>query len=203
MIPGVLAGALTGGGGWSVFTADGKSPPAIVAGTHFTRVDDSDTYANARLASPLTGKRYFSTAITFAAAGSVLGVGFVDETSDISSALSYVGQVGSGAAWGPADAIYVDDVEGASVSLGASLEWAVDASTRSVWLRDSGSAWIGGGDPAAGTSPTFAVPGTGAMFFAASLIAGSGADAREVVVATDPIDITGTPPAGFTAGYPA
>lgn len=36
------------------------------------------------------------------------------------------------------------------------LEYAIDLPNNKIWIRENGGAWIGGGDPAAGTTPTAA-----------------------------------------------
>src|SRR5690606_23505328 len=48
------------------------------------------------------------------------------------------------------------------------IGFAVDTTTRQVWLRLGTGAWYGGGDPAAGTSPSFVLQGTDAIYVAVS-----------------------------------
>lgn len=54
--------------------------------------------------------------------------------------------------------IYNSTVVG-TPAIGARMRLAVDIDAGRLWLSHWGSSsWIGGGDPAAGTSPTFAIP---------------------------------------------
>lgn len=79
---------------------------------------------------------------------------------------------------------------------------AIDSATGNCWMRDAQvpGTWYGGGDPAAGTSPSFTLSGTGPI-----LIAGS--DDQGAIVASKFVSFTGDPstyvaaaPSGFTAG---
>src|SRR5690606_1649513 len=107
-------------------------------------------------------------------------------------------------AWGRSARIFKDGVEIGSITYGAALESAVDAGARAAWLRNSGGAWIGGGDPASGMSPTFTVSGSGPLYFAATVwVFTSGNATRGVWLHSDAANVTGTPPAGFAKGLPA
>lgn len=39
--------------------------------------------------------------------------------------------------------------------------WAVDTAAGKIWVTTDGTNWIGGGDPASGTTPTFSLDATG------------------------------------------
>ena len=78
--------------------------------------------------------------------------------------------------------------------------FALNTTTGAVWLRDvwstGASAWFGGGDPAAGTSPTFTLStSTG---FETFRLAASFDDAPEAARIVTPADHYGTAPSGFT-----
>jgi len=69
-----------------------------------------------------------------------------------------------------------------------------------VWLRRSGGSWIGGGDPAADTSPTHAVSvatSTNYYCIGASLTRAGANSSRFALIHGDAASTTGTPPAGF------
>lgn len=82
---------------------------------------------------------------------------------------------------------------------------AVDVPNRQVWLRQvtvsSSGIWAGNGDPATGTLPSRVLTGTGPLFAAGST--GTVSEATWVDLVSDPMQMWGTPPAGFTAGIPA
>lgn len=69
---------------------------------------------------------------------------------------------------------------------------AYDAATGNAWIGNE-TAWAGGGDPAAGTSPTFTVTAGTAMHVMGSDF---GESAR---LRTDTADFVGTIPTGFSA----
>lgn len=78
---------------------------------------------------------------------------------------------------------------------------AINATTGDVWIRDVAhpTVWFGGGDPVAGTTPSFTLTGTGPILIAA-------ADDEGIISATKYVLFTGDPtgyaaaPSGFTAG---
>lgn len=79
------------------------------------------------------------------------------------------------------------------VTTGQRVKAAVDIAAGKGWLAKVGSAWIGGGDPAAGTSPTFTfTPGTTMYFAGSAYNAGAGSLTRVGGVYTDAV------PSGFT-----
>lgn len=78
----------------------------------------------------------------------------------------------------------------------AALYGQIAVSGRDVWVKtDKMGGWYGGGDPAAGTSPSFTFPGSADIYGA-----GGVDDAGETVELLHPDDYLGTPPAGFRAG---
>ena len=212
MIPGIVA-ARRGGVVFVATTFDpaAKSSPAVLANGN-TRVSNnaSGTYANSRTVHPISGKRYFGFFLNYSgSAGRNTAVGVADATWAYGTASSdWIGTGNSGSAWGPGDggtpaAIYRNGSIIASAGIIVSnLEFAVDAATRSVWMRSNGGAWIGGGDPAAGTSPTFTVPGSGALYAVATSFNTTGVVGRYIDLRAHPSNITGTAPSGFLIGLP-
>lgn len=78
---------------------------------------------------------------------------------------------------------------GASVRFG----YAYDVDTGKVWVRINGGSWIGGGNPASGTTPTVTISGT-------VYLVGSTYDSNtESFTITSKTAQTDTPPSGFTA----
>ena len=86
---------------------------------------------------------------------------------------------------------------GSAQSDPCTIQFCVDPVTRGVWLRTDNMApgWRGGGDPAAGTSPTFVFPGSSPIYGGASCD-----DLGESVTLVLPENFVGSPPAGFRAG---
>lgn len=183
-------------GDWTTFDPSHKTTQATLSNANLTvsRIATPVGYGNTRTVHPITGKRYFSCLVS---GTSGTGAGFT--STDMDSDAYWIGDAGSGALWRIGTGVYLNSVLIFSVNPTAAQEFAVDDATRSVWIRSSGSAWIGGGDPALGTSPTFVIPGSGDIFFAVSLEEGNIAG---VTLHSDPADVTGVAPSGFTPGLP-
>lgn len=77
---------------------------------------------------------------------------------------------------------------------GGYVRIAYDATSGSAWLGNE-TVWAGGGDPAAGTSPTFTLTAGTALHVMGSTN-GNGTNAR---LRTDAADFGGTIPTGFSA----
>lgn len=79
------------------------------------------------------------------------------------------------------------------ITTGQRAKIAIDIDAGNGWMAKVGAAWIGGGDPAAGTSPTFTfTPGT-TLFFAGSAFSGTSGTITRVAGS-----YTDTVPSGFT-----
>lgn len=86
-------------------------------------------------------------------------------------------------------------LSGAVLGPSMRLRFAVDG--RKVWVGCVGqSTWVGGGDPASGTTPTYTMPGTNRLFPGGSINQTGSATVRYIC---DPAAFTGTLPAGFAA----
>lgn len=84
---------------------------------------------------------------------------------------------------------------------------AVDADTRDVWIQyitgtGAGTGWLGGGDPAAGTTPTRTLSGADPIYAAAGMSASSVSGTPYADLVADPAAFLMSAPAGFTAGIP-
>lgn len=163
------------------------------------------TYANSRARKACAGKCYFSARIDWGGSGAVAGFGLVDATRDTRVPSSYPGQNTRGFdAEVPNGAVYFNGsslgtLPGGPISVDpVSLEFSVIELTREVWVRRSGQAWMGGGDPALGTTPTLTLAGSGAIFPTA-WISAPGGPAYSVTLDVDAASTTGAVPSGFTA----
>ena len=167
-----------------------------------SRADGSGGYNNVRSTSSVSGKRYFEMLINVTTTGgNSAGHGVADGTEGLNSP-SYAGATNlSAGLWIPPGNVFKN---GASIGFGIGpqavgvtrTEWAVDSATRKVWVRKHGGSWLGSGDPTAGTSPTVTLSGSGGIFaMATPYTAGEWSD-----LVSDPANMTGAAPSGFTAG---
>ena len=215
MIPfGILGSATPRGnpspGSAPTWDAATKSGAAVLTNSDYTlaRASSSGNYANVRSLLKITGKLYFSVATVWGSSdGRNGGVGIADSTWVSSSNLTYIGEGNSVGLWGPGDGannwrVYRNGstLHNGSTPIG-NIEVAVDASTRNVWIRSSGGSWIGGGNPATGTTPTASIPGTGDLYAAASSYATTGWATRTFTLQSTLSAITGVVPSGFKPGF--
>lgn len=168
-----LVRAAGGGGGvaatWDPATLNGAAGSLSVDKlTVFT--PDADTYTNVRsTTSRSTGKVHVEATLTFVgpADGGETAFGIVPSTWD------YTDVTGSGLLPGLAASAFLGYVkEGAAdatqtfytapMTSGQTAAIEADLDAGKGWIKDQGATgWIGGGDPAAGTSPSFTfTPGT-------------------------------------------
>lgn len=182
-----------------------KTSPATLseANKRLTAQTSGGTYATVRSDGAITGKRYFEILIGQTGTSEVAGAGVADATLTVTNAGIWVGNLSSIGSW--RNLIYRNggSIGANSLSHGTPptrIGFAVDAATRNVWVRINGGAWGGGGDPAAGTTPTTTVPGTGALYAAASLTTSGATADRYAVLCSDAADIVGAAPSGFSVG---
>lgn len=155
-----------------------------------------------RSTNACVGKTYFEMDLTtLNSSGASLGAGVADASTSLST---YAGSTTSGVElWLPSGGVYFN---GAVVITGTShgngtyrYGYAVDVPTRKIWILDvTTGAWVGGGDPTLGTSPTVTLAGTGALFAACTPFSNSPTQA--ITLISNPASMTGTIPSGFTAG---
>ncbi|WJN61356.1 hypothetical protein OH686_21645 [Pseudomonas sp. SO81] len=98
---------------------------------------------------------------------------------------------------------------GGAANLAHYHKWAIDIGAGKAWCgisnRNSG-AWIGGGDPAAGTSPTFTFTPNSTIYPMGCPRRGHAStvtDRNRLVAKFDPASWSGTPPSGFAQGFTA
>ena len=184
-----------------------KTSTAILsdADKRLTAQTSGGTYATVRSDSAITGKRYFEIVIGQTGTSEVAGGGVADATFGATGASNWAGSGNSIASWRGVIYRNFGNIGANSLSHGTPptrVGFAVDAATRNVWVRINGGAWGGGGDPAAGTTPTTTVPGTGALYAVASLATWGATADRYALLCTDAADIVGAAPSGFSVGIP-
>jgi hypothetical protein len=197
-------------GGYNFQTWDRNFNTAL-ADLQFTYVADdtvlavagAGSYASGRATRACSGKCYFSAAIRHTDSGSVVGVGVADATVNLTNTSNYPGIDNKSLAVGSPNGTTF--FNGASLGTVGTLsapdqvEIAVDTATRKVWVRQEGGAWLGGGDPAAGTSPTATLSGTGDIYPAYWVSDTGSLVNRFTTLNTELSGTTGTVPSGFTA----
>lgn len=179
MIAGIIAGyVLASGGGQALFDPDAKDAtlaissdrisvsPVVAEGAGFVLCD-----------TPKTAGKFYVELILNSIGGSDQSLGGGIITGEPSSYASYIGGQPNGyGSWviGPAGntrCTFQNGSQGSNVgstpiSAGSRLRIAVDITAGKLWLSYwGGTAWIGGGSPDAGTSPTFSfAPGASCRF---------------------------------------
>jgi len=178
-----------------------KSPRAVLftADRQLGNGTAAGSYANVRTLLPLRGLCYVSSTLPNVLGGDVLGFGIIDETESLIVSDHYVGGgMGSVALWAPNGTVYYGGSVLGNAGGTGDAQIAVRVATRRVWVRRNGGGWVGGGNPAADTSPTAILPGSGRLYAAASMDAAVPTATRmtlgHIAAAT-----SGAVPTGFTA----
>lgn len=194
---------------WATWNPSHKTPAAsLTNGDKRLNSVGGDTHASTRSTGIISGNRYFAIRVSTDASGGVAAGGVSDESKSFDGPQGSDGWTGSGASigyWGPTWGVRHNGglVHSQAYSHNPQIiEIAVRAGTRRVWIRRNGAAWIGGGDPAADTTPTVTLSGTGAIYASATVVVSGAGSGRWAELLSDPAEITGTPPSGFTAGLP-
>ncbi len=171
----------------------------LSAGNRLLGANATGQYANCRSIGALAGLVYFSVRCVRGGSNN-WGAGIMDASvaagnsawvgGGSSAGIWYEGRVyQSGASLHYAGSAYPDSSE---------VQIAVRVAARRYWMRINGGPWVGGGNPAADTTPTGTLPGTGAIYIAASIDSRGIAGGTARLPATS-ADVTGAVPAGFTA----
>lgn len=177
--------------------------PNIILFNGNTRADRSSSgYDSVRSTAAVSGKRYFELLHRVVSAGGNSSAGGVSDSSQSVASPNYCGSSTlSAGLWVPPGNVYTN---GAVIGSGLGAqpvgvtrsEWAVDSATRKVWVRIHGGAWLLGGDPALGTTPTATLTGSGGIYAMATPYTSS----WWVDLVSDPANMLGVAPSGFTAG---
>ena len=169
-----------------------------------TRADSTggSNYVSVRSTAAVSGKRYFELLHNVVSTGGNSSAGGVSDSSQSVASPNYCGSSTlSAGLWVPPGNVYTN---GAVIGSGLGAqpvgvtrsEWAVDSATRNVWVRIHGGAWLLGGDPALGTTPTATLTGSGGIYAMATPYT----NLWWVDLVSDPANMLGVAPSGFTAG---
>jgi hypothetical protein len=149
----------------------------------------------ARSVKAITAPSYFEGVFT---AGSGTGashaIGVVKSTATLSSSMGYSTADGW-SIWGPSEGARSGGVTAfpTPAVIGDVVGVACDPSAGKIWLRINGAAWLGGGNPAAGTSPTFS--GLTGTLHAGACPWGAG---HVITMRFDPASFSDPAPSGFS-----
>lgn len=154
-----------------------------------------------RSTSAITGKRYFEFKLFSSSGGEVTACGVGSASEPLSK---YVGETTKSVGeWYPNNTIYsngalVANQTNTTPGTVQVYKVAVDATARKVWIGREDEAWPSSGDPAAGSNPTATLAGIDGIFaMATPYLSTSG---TYVDLVSNPSDMIGSPPSGFTAG---
>lgn len=208
---------------WSPLIKYQSAPTALSGGNLILTANTaaSGTYANAVSSREIQHLGYYSGFLD-AVSGDTVGLGFVRVTIPPSSvtfpqsANNYPGnETQTAGLWANSGSVYragaatLTGTGGLSFGVEMAVRVVLDFGTPGtdqwrIWIRKSGGAWHGGGDPAADTSPTIspAIQRAGVLKCVGASVTRSGATAsRRVTLHGDAESTTGTPPLGFTPAF--
>ena len=183
-----------------------KSTPAVLSSGNLRLAANpasSGDYANSRSTRAIQGLCYLSFSAQSDAGGLTYAIGVADSTYGANTTPASPGDSSlSVGLWGQTAEVWFNGANlgapGPLFDAGTEGQIAIRAATRRVWVRLAGGAWFGGGDPAADTSPTATLAGTGAIY-AVGCVYRPGASSRYVQLAGDAASTTGAVPSCFTA----
>lgn len=147
--------------------------PTTSGGKYYWEITETITnpYANLGVGNQTTNNNFYTDNS---------GPRYVLRSEDASFNLAtWTGEVGSG----------LTKYENNNVRFG----FAYDVDSRKLWVRQNGGSWIGGGDPAAGTTPSVTTSGT------TYLVGNTYNTSDQSFTITSKTAQTDTPPSGFTA----
>jgi hypothetical protein len=207
---------------WSPLTKY-QSTPTVLSGSNLILTANTGavgTYANAVSSREVQDLGYYSGVIEASGGeNGVVGLAAVSRSSPTANfpggAAGWVGSGttsdGSAGIWANTGTLYRagnPNITGASGNA-ITVEMAVrivppsgGISEYRFWIRQSGGAWYGGGDPVANTTPSYVRSVAIASFWVcvgASIVRSGATSARRAILHGDAASTTGTVPTGFTA----
>ena len=153
-----------------------------------------------RSTAAISGKRYFEFELRSAFGGEVCAAGVATASEALTK---FVGETTKSAGeWYPNNTIYANNsvVANQTDSSSGSVQRykvCVDSATRKVWISREDLSYPLSGDPAAGTNPTYTLSGTDGIYACATPYENVN---TYVDLVSNPSDMIGSPPSGFTAG---
>ena len=208
MIPGYMIvgqrrpSAAGAGFTYATWNPSDKSATILLSNGNRTATRDSaagSTYRSVRATKSVSAKAYWEITVAWGATGAVGAVGLCLSTMALDSASERLGLTANDVGcWGPNNTVFInlastDYTNGNSSS--ATYGIAYDPATGKGWVRDFsvGSSYFGGGDPAAGTSPTFTLPSSNTYFPAITALN----TAQSFIINAGQAAFSGSAPSGF------
>jgi len=209
---------IAGGSVFATWNPSDKNAQAALSSGNTVMTSTSTTSsktAAARSTLPITQKtRLQATLTTAAGAGLSLSFGLSDAAVAMNDSFDTGGVSNTAGiytnAGGAAARVYenvsnrlwaADAVLSAMTSTTITVDFLVDPATRKCWIRPAGgSTYIGGGDPVAGTTPTFTLGGTGAIYACCADDQGAVVSGKNVLFNGDPSGYSGSAVSGYTDG---
>ena len=153
-----------------------------------------------RSTAAISGKRYFEFELLSDLGGEACAAGVATASEALTK---FVGETTKSAGeWYPNNTIYANNsvVANQTDSSSGSVQRykvCVDSATRKVWISREDLSYPLSGDPAAGTNPTYTLSGTDGIYACATPYENVN---TYVDLVSNPSDMIGSPPSGFTAG---
>ncbi len=195
------AQSVTVAASYSTWNPSDKHANVVLSNGNMRARTTTDGGYSVRSISAITGKRYFEFKLFSSNGGEVTACGVGSASEPLSM---YVGETTKSVGeWYPNNTIYsngaiVANQTNTTPGTVQVYKVAVDATTRKVWIGREDEAWPNSGDPETGSNPTATLSGTDAIFsMATPFLSTSG---TYVDLVSDPSDMIGSPPSGFTAG---
>lgn len=188
---------------YSTWNPSDKHANVVLSNGNLRATTTTTGYYSVRSTSAITGKRYFEF-MTYSGVtgGGQLGVGVA---TDGVAVTDWVGQTNESCGmWWYDNRIYfngltVINYTNSTPGVTQGYKVAIDTTTRKVWIgRTDLVGWPNAGDPAAGTGAACTLSGTDDIFAFATPYNNNSATYVDLV--SDPSDMIGSPPSGFTAG---
>lgn len=215
---GTLTPHTSGGSVFATWNPSDKNAQAALSSGNIVMTSTSTTpskTAAARSTLPITVKtRLQATLTTAAGAGLSLSFGLSDAAVAMNDSFDTGGITNTAGIYtntgGAAARVYenasnrlwaADAVLSAMTTTTITVDFLIDPATRKCWIRPAGgSTYIGAGDPVAGTTPTFTLGGTGAIYACCADDQGAVVSGKNALFNGDPSGYSGSSVSGYTDG---
>ncbi len=185
---------------YSTWNPSDKHANITLSNGNMRATTTTDGGYSVRSTAAISGKRYFEFELRSDLGGEVCAAGVATASEALTK---FVGETTKSAGeWYPNNTIYANNsvVANQTNSSPGSVQRykvCVDSATRKVWISREDLSYPLSGDPAAGTNPTYTLSGTDGIYACATPYENVN---TYVDLVSNPADMTGSPPSGFTAG---
>lgn len=185
---------------YSTWNPSDKHANITLSNGNMRATTTTDGGYSVRSTAAISGKRYFEFELRSDLGGEVCAAGVATASEALTK---FVGETTKSAGeWYPNNTIYANNsvVANQTDSSSGSVQRykvCVDSATRKVWISREDLSYPLSGDPAAGTNPTYTFSKTDGIYACATPYENVN---TYVDLVSNPADMTGSPPSGFTAG---